>query len=341
MGLTLEAIAKIAGVSRSTVSRVLNGGKGVKESTRLKVQGVIDSVNFQPNVAARGLAAGNTGIIGLVIPAGVSALFSDPYFPQLIQGISSVANAHDQSVMLWLAEPDYEERTIRKILYSGLLDGVIVSSMVIDDPTVQSLHESDIPFILIGRHPELEVNFVDVNNLSGGRAITSFLYRCGCRRIATITGPQNMVAGLDRFNGYCDALTVHGLPFSEDLVADGGFTEAGGYAAMKELLPMEPDGVFAASDIMAVGALRALGEAQLDVPADIALVGFDDAPVAARIKPSLTTMRQSTSRLGSKTLEILLDIIANPGHLPRQVIIEPELVIRKSCYAEEFRVEGG
>jgi LacI family transcriptional regulator len=341
MGLTLEVIAQIAGVSRSTVSRVLNGESGVKESTRLKVQQVIDSVNFQPNMAARGLAAGNTGIIGLVIPAGVGTLFSDPYFPQLIQGISSASNAHDQSLMLWLAEPDNEARTIRKILYSGLLDGVIVSSMVIDDPIVQSLYDGDIPFILIGRHPELDVNYVDINNYNGGYDATTFLFQCGCTRIATITGPQNMIAGLDRFNGYYAALQGHDLEFSESLVVCGDFTESGGYAAIKQFLPFKPDGVFAASDIMAVGALRALREAQLSVPEDIALVGFDDAPVASRVVPPLTTMRQSTHYMGYKTLETLLDIIANPNQPPLQIILDPELVIRKTCYQAKTGLEGG
>lgn len=331
MGLTLEVIANIAGVSRSTVSRVLNGGKGVKESTRIKVQDVIDSVNFQPNIAARGLAAGNTGIIGLVIPAGVSTLFSDPYFPELIKGISSASNTHNQSVMLWLTEPNFEKRTIRQILYSGLLDGVIVSSMVIDDATVQSLYDSEIPFILIGRHPQLDVDYIDIDNFNGGHAATSFLFQCGCKRIATITGPQNMIAGLDRFNGYCDALQCHSLEFSEELVVDGAFTEAGGYNAMMRLLPLKPDGVFAASDIMAVGALHALREKRLEVPEDIALVGFDDAPVASRIIPPLTTMRQSTFFMGYKALETLLDIIANPHHPPRQITLESELVIRESC----------
>lgn len=341
MPLTLEGIAQLAGVSRSTVSRVINDEMGVRESTRLKVQEVIDTIGFQPNIAARGLAAGHTGVVGLVIPAAVSTLFTDPYFPQLILGISSASNAHDISVMLWLAEPTYEQRTIRKILYSGLLDGVIVSSMVIDDPIIQSLYESDIPFVLVGRHPELDVNYVDINNIVGGYEATSFLIRCGCKRVGTITGPQNMVAGLDRFNGYCDALKHFNSKVSEDLIAGGDFTEAGGYAAMKRLLENKPDGVFAASDIMAVGALRALREAQLDVPGDVALVGFDDAPVAARITPALTTMRQSTFSLGYRTLELLLETIADPNGPPRHDIIEPELVIRASCSNVNNRLEGG
>ena len=168
MPLTLEDIALKSGVSRSTVSRVINGDEKVKDETRSKVNEIIRQYNFQPNLAARGLAARRTNIIGLVTPAGVSALFTDPYFPQLIHGVSSACNAQQYTVMLWLAEPEFERRTISQILHNGLLDGVIVSSMIMDDPIVQSLYESKMPFILVGRHPKLDVNFIDVDNAQGG-----------------------------------------------------------------------------------------------------------------------------------------------------------------------------
>jgi LacI family transcriptional regulator len=331
MSLTLETIAKIAGVSRSTVSRVINGDKRVKETTRVKVQEVINSLNFQPNMAARSLAAGRTSIIGLVIPAGVATLFTDPYFPQLIQGVSSACNTHDHSMMLWMAEPAYEVRTIRQILHSGLLDGVIVSSMLIDDPIVQSLHDSKMPFILVGRHPYIDVNYLDIDNITGGYEATSYLIRCGYQRIATIAGPQNMIAGFDRYSGYCQALRSHGFDLVGELVFEGDFTEAGGYVGMKKLLSFHPDSVFVASDIMAIGALRALRENSLNVPADIAIIGFDDSPVALLSNPPLTTMRQSPYTMGYKTLETLLEITRNPGCQTRHIILKPELVTRKSC----------
>jgi LacI family transcriptional regulator len=334
MALTLDVIAEMAGVSRSTVSRVINGDKRVKESTRQKVQEVINSLNFQPNIAARSLAAGRTGIIGLVIPAGATTLFTDPFFPQLIQGISAACNANDHSVMLWIAEPAYELRTIRQILHCGLLDGVIVSSMLIDDPIVQSLHDSNMPFILVGRHPHLDVNYLDIDNFSGAVEATSYLIRGGYKRIATITGPQNMIAGLDRYRGYCHALQTHGIDLEKDLVVEGDFTEAGGYAGMEKLYPLRPDAVFVATDLMAIGALRALRDCNLRVPDDIALVGFDDAPAAKLTDPPLTTMRQSPYAMGYKTLETLLEIIRDPDKHTRQVVLKAELVIRKSCGLE-------
>src|SRR5437870_5297602 len=133
MPLTLEQIAKRAGVSRSTVSRVVNGDANVSDTTREQVLAVIQRHNYHPNMAARGLAAGRTKILGLVIPAGVPALFSDPYFPLLIQGVSSACNTHDHSVMLWLADPEYERRTIHQIIHNSLIDGVLIASMLMDD----------------------------------------------------------------------------------------------------------------------------------------------------------------------------------------------------------------
>jgi LacI family transcriptional regulator len=268
MPLTLEDIAKNAGVSRATVSRVINGASNVKEQTRARVMEVIQKNNFQPNIAARGLAAGRTNVIGLVIPAGVTAIFSDPYFPLLIQGALSACNSRDFSVMLWLAEAEFERRMVRQILHSGLLDGVLVSSMLMDDPIVQALHDSKKPFMLIGRHPILDVNYLDVDNRAGGRVATLHLLRLGHKRVATITGPKNMIAGYDRFQGYCQALEERSLSFQPELVAEGDFSEAGGYAAMRQLIPARPTAVFVANDTMAEGALRALREAGLSVPQD-------------------------------------------------------------------------
>ncbi|MCS6909843.1 MAG: LacI family transcriptional regulator [Anaerolineales bacterium] len=332
--MNLEEVARLSGVSRSTVSRVINNDPNVREDTRQRVLEVVRRVGYQPNTAARGLAAGHTRILGLVIPMGVSALFADPYFPLLIQGISSACNMHDHSVMLWLADPDYERRTIRQITHNGLIDGVIVASMLMDDPLVQALAEGDLPFVLVGRHPtDNRVSYVDVDNRAAAREAVAHLLRLGYRRIATITGPQNMIAGADRLDGYRAALKDRGLAFDPDLILEGDFTEAGGYAAMQRLLPRRPEAVFVASDMMALGALRALREAACRVPEDVALVGFDDMPFAARADPPLTTVRQPVQRAGAIAAEMLIDLIKHPGQGPRRVILPTELIIRASCDA--------
>ena len=330
--MNLEEIAKLSEVSRSTVSRVINNDPNVNESTRERVWAIVRQVNFHPNAAARGLAAGRTQVLGLVIPMGVSALFTDPYFPILIQGVSSACNANDQSVMLWLAEPEYERRTIRQIMHSSLIDGAIVASMLMDDPVVQALAEGDLPFILVGRHPtNPRVSYVDTDNLDGARKMVAHLLRLGRSRVATITGPQNMIAGADRLAGYSAALHDRGLAVDLELIIEGDFTEAGGYSVMQRLLPRRPDAVFAASDIMAIGALRAIRDAGLRVPEDIALAGFDDMPFAERSEPPLTTVRQPIARMGSTAVEMLIDLIEHPDSAPHRIILPTELVVRKSC----------
>jgi len=336
MPLTLEDIARLSGVSRSTVSRVINDDIKVKEETRRKVQGVLNSYNFQPNLAARGLASGRTNVIGVVIPAGVSTIFTDPYFPQLLQGISAVCNTREYPVMLWLAEPEYERRMVTRILHNGLVDGVIVASIPMNDPIVESLIESKMPFILIGRHPTIDVNSLDVDNVSSGRKATLHLVRLGYKRIATITGPQTQVAGYDRYQGYLKALQDSGITIRPELVIEGDFTEESGYVSMQRLLKFKPDAVFVASDSMAYGAMRALREANLHIPEDVAVVGFDDIPTSAKTTPPLTTIRQPVQQMGSKAVDMLINIISSGSRATQKMVVDTELVVRDSCGASKM-----
>lgn len=333
MPLTIEDIARLSGVSRSTVSRVINSDVNVKGETRRKVLEIIKDINFQPNLAAKGLATGRTNVIGVVIPAGVSVVFTDPYFPQFIQGVSSVCNNRNYSVMLWLAEPEYERRMVSRILHNGLVDGVVVASALMNDPIVTSLYESKMPFILIGRHPKLDVNCLDVDNLQAGRNATLHLLRLGYKRVATITGSHDQGAGYDRYHGYLKALQDYGRSVRPELVVEGHFTEEGGYNAMQRLIPQKPDAVFAASDMMAYGAMRALAEANLQIPGDVAVVGFDDIPASSKTHPPLTTVRQQISQMGSKAVEFLINLIENDIRSTQHIIMDTELVVRESCGA--------
>jgi LacI family transcriptional regulator len=332
--MNLEQIAKLSGVSRSTVSRVINNDPNVSDGTRENVLRVVRLMNYVPNAAARGLARGRTQVLGLVIPAGVSSLFSDPYFSIFIQGVASACMAHGHAVMLWLAEPEYERHQVRQIVHGGVIDGVIVASAVMDDPLVSELSRSQRPFVVVGRRPnDWRTTSVDADNSGGACAAVRHLLRLGHRRIATITGPQNLIAGVDRLTGYFTALRDHGLPIDQDLIADGGFSESGGYLAMQQLLPRNPDAIFVASDSMALGALRAIRDVGLRVPDDLALVSFDDTPLAARADPPLTVIRQPARQLGQIAVEILLDSINDPDTTPQCIVLPTELVVRASCGA--------
>ncbi len=331
---TIEEIATLAKVSRSTVSRVINNEPDVSAETRRRVRQIIEQVHYSPNMAARRLAGGHTGLIGLLVPMGVSTLFKDLYFSIVVQGVSAACNAANRSSMLWLAEPDYERRTIRQFLQNHVFDGAIIASMLIDDPLLKALMQGDLPFFLIGRYPAgPDVAFVDVDNRRGAAEIVAYLVSIGYRRIATITGPWNMIAGVDRLAGYRAALQGCGMPVDESLIVEGDFTEQGGYRAMQRLLPRRPEAVFVASDAMAVGAMRAVKEAGLRIPEDIGIAGYDDMPFAASSDPPLTTVRQPIQQCGSIAAQTLIDMIDRPcaDDAHHQIILPTELVIRESC----------
>jgi len=334
MASTLEEVAELAGVSRSTVSRVINDSPHVREATREKVWKAIKASDYQPRAAARSLVTNRTRIIGLLIPEAVTTLFSDPFFLLLIQGIAGACNHHHYHLMLSVfSGREDEEDPYRRVVGSGYLDGVVIASTTLDDPLIPRLLEDRIPFVSVGRYPDQQVSYVDVDNIGGAQKGVDHLIESGRRRVATITGPQRMIAGWDRLTGYREALASHELPGDGSLVAEGDFTQEGGRIAMQRLLPHNPDAVFIASDTMALGALKALREAAVAVPEDVALVGFDDMPYAATATPPLTTLRQPIQRIGSLALETLLDIVENGLEPVRRTIVPTELVVRASCGA--------
>ena len=341
MPLTLKEIARQAGVSRSTVSRVLNDQPNVSARARGQVLAVTERLNFQPNAIARSLASGRSRVIGLVIPVGVSSFFTDPFFPSLTQGIAAACNSHDYTVALWLADAEHERQIARKIIHGGLVDGVIVASALIDDPMIPMLVQSRIPLVLVGRHPaDDRISYVDVDNRASSKAMVGYLLELGHRRIATVTGPRAAIVSRDRLSGYGAALDAWGIPSDPSLVVEGDFSEDSGYTAMKPLLarPERPDAVFAASDSMALGVLRALREAGIRVPEEVAVAGFDDAPFAARTEPPLTTVRQPIQQIGTVAAERLFEVIENPNTPPRRTILPTELVIRASARRSTFEV---
>ncbi len=330
--MNVKQIAKLSGVSAPTVSRVLNNHPDVREATRQRVLAVMQQTNYQPNAAARSLAAGQTNVLGLVVWREPDTIFNEAYFSRLLLGISSACNARDRAVMLWLVEPKHEQRMIQKITAGGLVDGVIISTMRLADPLTAALQASRIPFIQIGRHAAgVQASYVDVENLNGAREAVMHLLRLGRRRIATITGPLNMISSLDRRDGYLAALTERKAPINSALMIEGDGSETGGYLAMQLLLPHQPDAVFVANDQMALGALRVLTEAGRRMPEDVALIGFDDLPFALQTTPPLTTVRQPIMQAGALAAEMLMELIDNPASPPKRVVLPAELVIRHSC----------
>jgi LacI family transcriptional regulator len=329
---TLEHIGKRAGVSTATVSRVINNHPNVKPELRQRVWQAIEEMDYRPNAAARSLAGQRSRIIGLVIPESAQMLFTDPYFPRLIQGIAHACKEQDYTLTLLLFDTvEGGAKLSPRITQGALLDGVILAAAEINDPLLDHLLESRTPFVLVGRTDNPRVSFVDVDNEVGAYSAVSHLLRLGYEKIATITGPAAAHAGILRRRGYERALADRGRVIDESLIAEGDFTEASGHAAMTRLLARQPDALFVASDAMALGALRAIRQAGLSMPDDIAVASFDDLPPAQMAEPQLTTVRQPVRRTGELAVEMLIDILDHGTDPPRRVILPTELVVRESC----------
>lgn len=335
--VTISKIAELAGVSKATVSRVLNGYPHIRPELREKVQQVIAETGFQPHNVARLLASDRSNMIGLVIPSGPQAVFTDPYFPALTQGISQVSNQHQQTLALFIFHSEIEGRdTVQSILATGLLDGIIITADLKENAFMPELMASDMPFVLVGRPKNPDgINFIDVDNVGGGFMATEHLIKLGHRRIGTVASAQNASSD-DRYAGYCQALETYNVPFDPQLVAVGDYTLESGYHAAKQLIPKKPDAIFVASDTMSLGVLRALREAGRRVPEDVAVVGFDDLPPAVQADPQLTTIRQPINLIGRLAVETLMEVIENHERLPRQEFLSTELIVRASCGAVQL-----
>ncbi|HEX7620617.1 MAG TPA: LacI family DNA-binding transcriptional regulator [Anaerolineales bacterium] len=335
---TLEDIARQTGVSRSTVSRVVNNLPNVREDVRRRVLEAIEKNGYLPHAAARTLASRRSSIIGLILSQtqSIDFIFTDPYYPYLMKGISQACSQHEQTLALFLAETKEEEETIfPHVARTGLLGGVIVQAGHHGDRwIIGKMAEAGIPMVVVGRtFRSKNISYIDIDNVSASQRAVNHLIHLNYKRIGTIAGPSASAVGVDRLAGYRKALTAAGMGVDDALIAEGDFTEAGGYQAMQRMLPARPEAVFAASDIMALGAIRLLREAGLRVPQDVAFVGFDDLPLAFLEDAQLTTIRQPVIQFGSRAVELLLDLIEQGVKPPRQIIMDTELIVRTSCGA--------
>ncbi len=329
--LTLEKIAELAGVSRSTASRVLRKQGSVSQRARTNVLRVVEETGFQPNAAARMLAGHRTNIIGIYISEMSRHVFHDSYFSRLIEGVTEAANSFDQTLSLFLLHDDNDiERMATRVLQNQLVDGLVISSTRINNPIIPMLLERELPFVVVGRHDHPSVSFIDGDNVGGAYAAVTHLLRLGYKRIGTITGKMSNYNAVDRLAGYKKAHHVRGLEVHDELAYDGRFVHAGGYDGARYLLEHTVDAIFAASDSMALGALEAIQEAGLRVPEDVALVGFDGLEMTSSTHPPLTTVRQHISSTGNMAVQMLLDQIESRDLPPQRISMPSELVIRAS-----------
>jgi len=335
--VSLIDVAEQAGVSRSTVSRVINNDAYVSDATREKVLAVIKESGYVPNMAARSLRTQRNQVIAVVIPDPLSHIFSSDnpyYFSTIIQSITEVSQQRDYAMLLWVGSLDgRRERFYERILEKRIMDGLILAASVDEEQFfIEELLTIDIPFVMIGRptiQPDV-INYVSIDNVNASKTATEYLIQQGYRRIATIAGNWNNIDSHERLEGYKQALAAHNMPYDEALVRIDAFTMAAGYRQAKHLISQGIDAIFAGSDIIAIGAMQAIQEAGLSIPDDVALIGFDDIPNARNAIPPLTTIRQPIDRKAETAASLLLDILAGKADEPQQILLPTELVVRSS-----------
>ncbi len=333
--LNLEDIALKAGVSRSTVSRVINDEPYVSAATRARVQAVIDKEGFVPNLAARMLVTQRTHVLGIVIPHSLLTTFQDAYYyPTLLSGVSEMTLDRGFASLLWWGQsPQEEERFYQRILQQNqLVDGLIIASATADDPLITRLVQIGTHFVMVERPSRANprVSYVSIDNVGAARMAVAHLISSGRRRVGTITGALDNVDGIDRLTGYRQALDDADLLRDSALVAQGWFTRESGYIGARSLIAAKVDAIFAANDVTALGALDALKDAGLRVPDDVAVVGFDDLPTAVQAVPALTSVRQPIHQKGALATSLLIDLIEGAVQEPRQILLPTQLIVRQS-----------
>jgi len=329
--VTIKDVAKQAGVSIQTISRVINDRPDVSPQTRQHVQAIISKLGYQPFANARGLAAKRTYTLGLV-----TADFSDFWFSQVVTGAEKEAQVHGYCFMLGNSncEPEDEPKFLR-LLTERHVEGILFVRASCADEHNPLVHLKDfgVPIVTVGYHPETGLALVDVDNVNGGRKATEYLLGLGHTHIAMIAGPSNWKSVRERSEGYQRALQNAGLPVVPELMLEGNWLHSSGYTQTKALLTSQRPftAIFAHNDRIARGAIHALVEVGLRVPEDISVIGYDDIPEAEFSDPPLTTIQQPMTEIGEVAVRRLIQMIEDASLAPETILFDTTLIVRSSC----------
>ncbi len=342
--VTIRDVAREAGVSVATVSRVLNGSGPVREETRQRVWTVAEALRYVPNQAARSLITRETLTLGVVLPD----LYGE-FFSEVIRGIDQGAQRERYHVLVSGSHDDWSEIEAAMQAMHRRVDGLVIMSPDIEAGTLHAALPPGLPVVLLNCAAQgRELTAINIDNRGGARAMVEHLVSVGRRCIAFIEGPARNHDAAERLAGYREGLAEAGVAAEPGWELPGDFTELGGYRAIGTLLAQRalPDAIFAANDSMAVGALSALREAGIRVADDVAVVGFDDIPIARYMSPPLTTVHVPIAELGTRAVEALLRAVRSQGAGPgrtrertaaRREVVPTRLVIRRSCGAPPGR----
>jgi LacI family transcriptional regulator len=328
--ITILDVARESGVSYATVSRVLSGFAFVKEATRARVMEAAERLGYVANVQARTLAGGRSQVIGVLVPG-----LDNSYIGEIMRGVDDELARVNYNLMLYTTHRHYGQETSSvNTIANGLTEGLILVVPLIPTAYLAALRSRGFPHVLIDQgEPTGTSSVVDSTSWQGAYDATRYLIELGHRRIGFIGGLVELSSASERLSGYKAALTDNGLPYDPTLVTEGNFWQASGHLCAQKLLPAQPTAIFAANDLMALGAMEALREAGLRIPEDISLVGFDDIPQVSITHPKLTTVRQPLEQMGRVAVELLLEQIENPENPARRITLATQLVVRDSCQA--------
>ena len=332
--LSQADVARRAGVSIMTVSRVINRAENVRPETRERVLEAIRELSYYPNAAARALTRNRSYVLEILIPHE-DYFYSSEYFSELIFGIEKVVHDSDYNLIFNTYDPGRGAEY--SVLYKQRkVDGLLIVAPASKDRTIAKLHQESIPFVLVnGRVDDLEVSFVDVDNVAGTFQAVQYLYDLGHRRIGIITGNLLVVNARHRLQGYLDFLSERGFPEAEKWIFHGNWSEESGYAGFSHLVNLKdpPSAIFCSNDLMAIGAMRAAADMGVKIPETVSIVGYDDIRLASFVNPRLTTIHQPIDLVGKTAAELLLRLLSDQQDHPQQVTLQSELVVRKSCEA--------
>jgi LacI family transcriptional regulator len=345
MPVTLKELALRAAVHPSTISRVANNDPGLRISpaTRARIEALLRETGYQANGIARGLKLRQTNVVAVVIPD-----VTNPFFAALFRGVEDAAAPRGFNVFLCNTDGSPErQRSHLQNLQKRRVDGVILASSYLKDPDVRELRRQQVPYVLVNRFSDDgEDPFVGSDDVAGGRLATAHLIDLGHRRIGHLAGKRTVSTGVLRRQGYLDALATAGIPAQPELIADAGYSAEGGAVAARRLLTRAdpPSALFAVTDMAAVGAAEAARSLGLRIPDDVAIVGYNDIPLASRIRPTLTTMHVPAHEIGSVATAMLFDQIESNEISRRRIRFTADLVVREStagCAVSAGRADRG
>ena len=336
--ITSSDVAKQAGVSRTTVSLVLNDVEGIQisDETRSRVIRAAKKLGYVPDAAAQALVSRKAQSIGLILTRNPHHISSDAFLNQILDGLITAAHEHSIRLLIDIVEVEHQQKAYLELVRANRIDGLILSGPRFDDEALLSLQADQFPTVLMGQLPDTDFFSVDIDNFSAAQQAVEHLVKLGHEKIACITNAAlSYTAAADRMSGYRETLATHDIPYDEALVRYGDFNPESGYQQMKDMLLQEPlpSAVFVASDVVAIGAKAAIVEAGFNIPGDVAMVGFDDIPLARYLDPPLTTVRLPASELATRASQVLIQLIQGKKPKKKLVLLDSQLVVRRSCGA--------